>query len=300
MNKKNIALFCAFTATTIYGLNHTIAKEIMPKYIEAFGLVQLRLLGAGLVFWIFSLFIPKERIQKKDFKRIILASFFGMSFNMLMFIKGLSLSTPINSGILVTLTPVIILVLSAILLNEKITILKFCGIVLGFSGSIILIYNGGEFIKNAPNIALGNFMLLVNSISYGTYLVIIKPLIIKYNIITLMKWMFLIGFVISIPFTLSEFSSVNWKSLPFNAIWRMVFVVLGTTFLTYLLNSFALKNIQPTTIGVFVYLQPIIAIFYSSITGNDKLDITKILASILVFSGIYLVTKKSSKLNLKR
>ena len=300
MNKKNIALFCAFTATTIYGLNHTIAKEIMPKYIEAFGLVQLRLLGAGLVFWIFSLFIPKERIQKKDFKRIILASFFGMSFNMLMFIKGLSLSTPINSGILVTLTPVIILVLSAILLNEKITILKLCGIVLGFSGSIILIYNGGEFIKNAPNIALGNFMLLVNSISYGTYLVIIKPLIIKYNIITLMKWMFLIGFVISIPFTLSEFSSVNWKSLPFNAIWRMVFVVLGTTFLTYLLNSFALKNIQPTTIGVFVYLQPIIAIFYSSITGNDKLDITKILASILVFSGIYLVTKKSSKLNLER
>ena len=115
-----------------------------------------------------------------------------------------------------------------------------------------------------------------------------------------MKWMFLIGFVISIPFTLSEFSSVNWKSLPFNAIWRMVFVVLGTTFLTYLLNSFALKNIQPTTIGVFVYLQPIIAIFYSSITGNDKLDITKILASILVFSGIYLVTKKSSKLNLER
>ncbi len=300
MNKKNIALFCAFTATTIYGLNHTIAKEIMPKYIEAFGLVQLRLLGAGLVFWIFSLFIPNERIQKNDFKRIILASFFGMSFNMLMFIKGLSLSTPINSGILVTLTPVIILVLSAILLNEKITILKFCGIVLGFSGSIILIFNGGEFIKNAPNVALGNFMLLVNSISYGTYLVIIKPLIIKYNIITLMKWMFLIGFVISIPFTLSEFSSVNWKSLPFNAIWRMVFVVLGTTFLTYLLNSFALKNIQPTTIGVFVYLQPIIAIFYSSITGNDKLDITKILASILVFSGIYLVTKKSSKLNLKR
>ena len=300
MNKNNIALFCAFTATTIYGLNHTIAKEIMPKYIEAFGLVQLRLLGAGLVFWIFSLFIPNERIQKNDFKRIILASFFGMSFNMLMFIKGLSLSTPINSGILVTLTPVIILVLSAILLNEKITILKFCGIVLGFSGSIILIFNGGEFIKNAPNVALGNFMLLVNSISYGTYLVIIKPLIIKYNIITLMKWMFLIGFVISIPFTLSEFSSVNWKSLPFNAIWRMVFVVLGTTFLTYLLNSFALKNIQPTTIGVFVYLQPIIAIFYSSITGNDKLDITKILASILVFSGIYLVTKKSSKLNLKR
>ena len=207
MNKKKIALFCAFTATTIYGLNHTIAKEIMPKYIEAFGLVQLRLLGAGLAFWIFSLFIPNEKIQKNDIKKIILASFFGMSFNMLMFIKGLSLSTPINSGILVTLTPVIILILSAILLNEKITILKFTGITFGFLGAIILILNGGEFIKNAPNISLGNSLLLLNSLSYGTYLVIIKPLINKYNIITLMKWMFLIGFVITMPFTYLEFSS---------------------------------------------------------------------------------------------
>ena len=301
MNKKKIALFCAFTATTIYGLNHTIAKEIMPKYIEAFGLVQLRLLGAGLAFWIFSLFIPNEKIQKNDIKKIILASFFGMSFNMLMFIKGLSLSTPINSGILVTLTPVIILILSAILLNEKITFLKFIGISFGFLGAIILILNGGEFIKNAPNISLGNSLLLLNSLSYGTYLVIIKPLINKYSIITLMKWMFLIGLIISMPFTFSEFSSVNWKLLPFKAIWRMIFVVLGTTFLTYLLNSFALKNIKPTTIGAFVYLQPIIAILYSSITGNDKLDSIKILACILIFSGIYLVTKKKKKeLNQKK
>jgi drug/metabolite transporter (DMT)-like permease len=292
MNKKKIALFCAFIATTIYGLNHTIAKEIMPKYIEAFGLVQLRLLGAGIAFWILSLFIPNEKIQKNDIKKIILASFFGMSFNMLMFIKGLSLSTPINSGILVTLTPVIILILSAILLNEKITILKFTGIIFGFLGAIILILNGGEFIKNAPNISLGNSLLLLNSLSYGTYLVIIKPLINKYSIITLMKWMFLIGLIISMPFTFSEFLSVNWKLLPFKAIWRMIFVVLGTTFLTYLLNSFALKNIKPTTIGAFVYLQPIIAILYSSITGNDKLDSIKILACILIFSGIYLITKK--------
>ena len=301
MNKKKIALFCAFIATTIYGLNHTIAKEIMPKYIEAFGLVQLRLLGAGIAFWIFSLFIPNEKIQKNDIKKIILASFFGMSFNMLMFIKGLSLSTPINSGILVTLTPVIILILSAILLNEKITILKFTGITLGFLGAIILILNGGEFIKNAPNISLGNSLLLLNSLSYGTYLVIIKPLINKYSIITLMKWMFLIGLIISMPFTFSEFSSVNWKLLPFKAIWRMIFVVLGTTFITYLFNSFALKNIKPTTIGAFVYLQPIIAILYSSITGNDKLDSIKILACILIFSGIYLVTKKKKKeLNQKK
>ncbi len=114
-----------------------------------------------------------------------------------------------------------------------------------------------------------------------------------------MKWMFLIGLVISMPFTYLEFSSVNWKLLPFKAIWRMIFVVLGTTFLTYLLNSFALKNIKPTTIGAFVYLQPIIAILYSSITGNDKLDSIKILASILIFSGIYLVTKKQMILKKK-
>ena len=214
-----------------------------------------------------------------------------------MFIKGLSLSTPINSGLIVTLTPVIILILSVILLKERIEIKKIFGIGLGFSGAILLILMGGDFAKNASNIRLGNIMLLINAISYGAYLVIIKPLVAKYHTITLMKWMFLIGFFMSLPFTYSEFLLVKWTLLPFDAIWRMIFVVLGTTFSTYLLNVYALNNLSPTIIGAFAYVQPIIAIFYASLTGNDKLDLIKIIAAILVFIGVFLATRKSSELN---
>ena len=297
MNKRTFALIAALIATSIYGLNHTIAKVVMPDFIEAFGFVQLRILGACVLFWITGFFIKKEKINRKDYKIIFLASLLGMCLNMLMFIKGLSLSTPINSGLIVTLTPVIILILSVILLKERIEIKKIFGIGLGFSGAILLILMGGDFAKNASNIRLGNIMLLINAISYGAYLVIIKPLVAKYHTITLMKWMFLIGFFMSLPFTYSEFLLVKWTLLPFDAIWRMIFVVLGTTFSTYLLNVYALNNLSPTIIGAFAYVQPIIAIFYASLTGNDKLDLIKIIAAILVFIGVFLATRKSSELN---
>jgi len=293
MNKKNLALLAALAATTIYGLNHTIAKVVMPHYTEAFGFVQLRLIGACMLFWTISFFMPKEKIEKKDYKMIFIITCVGMFINMLMFIKGLSLSTPINSGLLVTLTPVIVLILSSFLLKEKVTIEKSIGISLGFAGAVLLIFLGGNFVKNAPNIPLGNIMLLINSISYGTYLVLIKPLIKKYHIITLMKWMFLIGVFINLPITFSEFIQVKWTSLPFEAVWRMVFVVFGTTFCTYLLNVYALKTLSPTTIGAFAYLNPLIAIIYAILTNNDKLDLPKTIAAFLVLFGLYLVSKKS-------
>jgi drug/metabolite transporter (DMT)-like permease len=212
---------------------------------------------------------------------------------MLMFFKGLQLSTPINSGVIVTLTPIIILILSAFFLKEKLTLFKFLGIVLGFTGAIILIlYGNTTQVLNAPNIPLGNTMLLINATSFGAYLVMVKPLTKKYSTITLMKWMFLIGIFYTFPVTYSEFSEVSWTTLPFEAIWRMGFVVVGTTFMTYMLNVYALKTLPPTAIGAFTYLQPLITILYAVITGNDILDGVKILACLLVFVGVYLVSKK--------
>ena len=216
-----------------------------------------------------------------------------MCINMLMFFKGLQLSTPINSGVIVTLTPIIILVLSAIFLKERLNLLKVLGIILGFIGAILLIIYGNTIKAiNAPNVSLGNIMLLINAISFGTYLVMVKSLTKKYSTVTLMKWMFLLGVFYTFPFTINEFMEVSWNSLPFEAIWRMSFVVLGTTFLTYMLNVYALKTLSATTIGAFTYLQPIITIVYAVITGNDILDSVKILACGLVFLGVYLVSKK--------
>jgi len=294
MNNRVLALLAAFSATTIYGMNHTIAKVVMPHYIGAFGFIMLRVVGAAVLFLTVSLFTPKEIIERKDYFRIIFGALLGMCINMLMFFKGLQLSTPINSGVIVTLTPIIILILSAFFLKEKLTSMKFLGIILGFSGALLLIlYGNTSQVVNAPNVTLGNSMMLINSICFGSYLVIVKPLTKKYSTVTLMKWMFLLGIFMTFPITYSEFSEVSWNTLPFEALWRMAFVIVGTTFLTYMFNVYALKTLPATTIGAFTYLQPLITILYAVITGNDILDGVKISACLLVFLGVYLVSKKA-------
>ena len=293
MSKRNLALIAAFLATSIYGINHTVAKEIMPIYIGSSGFIMLRLLGATSIFWIISLFTPKEKIKKKDFFRIIFASILGMCINMLAFFRGLELSTPINSGVIITLSPVLVLILSYFFLKEKITIKKILGILIGFSGAVFLILNTSKTGINAPNIPLGNSFFLLNASAYAGYLIIVKPLTQKYSLFTLMKWLFLIGLILSVPLTYDQFIKVNWSELPWFAIWRMGYVVIGTTFLTYLFNIYALKTLSPTTVGSFIYLQPIITIIFALITSNDTLDSTKLLSCLLVFIGVYLVSIKN-------
>jgi len=292
MNKRNLALIAAFLATSIYGINHTIAKEVMPIYIGSSGFIMLRLLGATSIFWLISLFAPKEKIERGDFLKIIFASILGMCINMLAFFRGLELSTPINSGVIITLSPVLVLILSYFFLKEKITFKKILGILIGFSGAVFLILNSSKTGINAPNIPLGNSFFLLNASAYAGYLIIVKPLTRKYNIFTLMKWLFLIGLILSTPITFNQFIEVKWTELPWFAIWRMGYVVIGTTFLTYLFNIYALKKLSPTTVGSFIYLQPIITILFALITANDTLDTTKILSCILVFIGVYLVSFK--------
>ena len=297
MDKNKVfAIIAALAATTIYGLNHTIAKVVMPNYIEGFGFIQLRLMGAGLIFFIISFFIPNEKIDTSDYLRLFFAALLGMCINMLMFFKGLQLSTPINSSVIITLTPIMVLLLSYVFLKEKIGFIKLSGILMGFTGALVLIIYGKKIAANAPNIMLGNIMFLINASAFAGYLVLSKPLTKKYHTITLMKWMFMIGIILSFPVTYIEFKEVEWTALPFFAIWRMGFVVIGTTFLTYMLNMYALKSLPASTIGAFIYIQPLIAIFYAIITGNDSLDLIKFIAIILVFSGVYLASKKLKKI----
>ena len=293
MSKRYLALIAAFLATSIYGINHTLAKEIMPIYIGSSGFIMLRLLGATLIFWLISLFTPYEKIEKRDFLKIIFAAVLGMCINMLAFFRGLELSTPINSGVIITLSPVLVLILSYFFLKEKVTLKKILGIIIGFSGAIFLILNTSKTGMNAPNIPLGNSFFLLNASAYAGYLIVVKPLTSKYNIFTIMKWLFLIGLILSAPITYNQFVEVNWLELPWFAIWRMGYVVIGTTFLTYLFNIYALKTLSPTTVGSFIYLQPIITIVFALITANDTLDSIKLLSCLIIFIGVYLVSVKN-------
>ena len=191
MKPRDLALLAATAASAIYAVNHTLAKGLMPVVIQPFGFILLRVSGAALLFWIISFFYPSEKIDRSDWFRIIACAFFGMVLNMLLFFKGLYLSTPINSSVVITLVPVLLLVMSFFFLKEKITWLKFLGIGLGLIGALLLILFGIKTQTNAPNISLGNFFFIINATSYSLYLITVKPLVSKYSSITLMKWFFI-------------------------------------------------------------------------------------------------------------
>ena len=297
MSNRSLGFLAAFGATLIYGLNHTVAKNVMPVYIGPFAFILLRVIGASLLFWTVSLFIKSESIDKKDWPRIILCSFLGMVINMLAFFKGLELSTPVNSSVMITLSPIIVFIFSAILLKEKIENKKAFGIISGFIGALILVLYTAKTGVNAPNIPLGNLLFIVNSFAYGLYLVLVKPLIAKYNIITLLKWLFLLGVIMNFPVTINQFSEVDWTNLPIKeAVIPMIFVVVGTTFFTYLFNAYALTKLTASSVSSFIYLQPIVGIVFAISTKSDSLTLVSVVGMVLIFVGIYLVTKKTTKI----
>lgn len=292
MNPRILALIAATAASAIYAINHTIAKGLMPDVIGPYAFIILRVTGAAIIFWGLSLFFPKEKIDRKDWPRIVLCALFGMVLNMNMFFKGLELSTPINSSVVITLTPVILLVLSAIFLRERITWIKSAGIGIGLVGALLLILFGAKTQENAPNIPLGNLLFIVNATSYAFYLIFVKPLVSKYSSITLMKIFFLLAFFMNIPIGGSQFLEIAWMDLGFSEIWKMIFVVVGTTVLTYLFNVYALKQLSPSTIGAFIYLQPVLATLFAVLAGVDSLTPLRLLAAGLIFTGVFLSTRK--------
>ena len=295
MNNRFLGLIAALIATSIFGFNHTIAKELMPVFISPSALLYARVLGAAILFWIIGLFFKNEFIQKKDWIRLILCALFGMSINMITSLKGLELSTPINSAIIVTTSPIIIFIISIILINEKISKQKYLGVIVGFIGTLLLILFNNKVVINAPNIKLGNVFLFANGISYGLYFVLIKPLSEKYSMITLIKWLFLISIIVNAPIGLIEFTNIKWENFSPSAVANLSYVIICTTFLVYLLNLFALRNLKATTVGIFIYFQPIIAIIYAIYVGADRLSSLDMIAVIMVFIGVYLVSKNPVK-----
>ena len=293
MSKRNLALIAATIVSLIYGITFTIAKDVMPFYIDAYSFIVLRAGGSLILFWMVWLFMPKEKIAFRDFPRIIAAAFFGVAFNMLTFFKGLSLTSPISAAVIMVSTPMIVLTLSALIMKERMQKRMVFGIILGLIGTAFLILYG-KSIGSATNAGLGNFLVLVNAISYGFYLIIVKKLMDKYNAFTFVKWIYLFGFIMVLPFGWSQLQAVEWAFVPLNICWKIGFVVVFSTFLTYLLNLLSMKELKPTTVAVFIYLQPLFATIFAIRLGKDELNLVKIGSAVLIFFGVYLVTQKKT------
>ena len=291
MSKRNWALIAATMVSLIYGVSFTIAKDVMPTYIKPFGFILLRVFGATILFWLISFFGPTEKIQLKDFPRIIAAAFFGVALNMLTFFKGLSFTSPISAAVIMVTTPIIVLILSTIIMKEKMIKRKIFGILLGLFGTGFLILYG-KSIGNAANAPLGNLLVFINAVSYAFYLIVVKKLMDKYNAFTFVKWIYTFGLLMVLPFGWSEYQEIQWATIPTYILWEIVFVVVFTTFFTYLFNLVSMRELKPTTVSVFIYLQPLFATIFAISLGKDELTLVKIVSAVLIFVGVYLVTLK--------
>jgi len=295
MNKTLQAHLALLIANIIYSANFSIAKEVMPAYVQPFAFVVMRVGGALVLFWMVSSIFIREKIDKKDLPRIALLALFGVTINQLLFLKGLSLSTPINASIIMVSNPIIVLVIAAIVLKEKISIGKMAGIAFGIAGALLLLLFNKTFSFGSETIT-GDILILINSMSWAMYIILVKPLMKKYNTFTIVKWVFLFGFFFVLPFGFNEFKQINWISMPFE-VWRnILFVVIASTFFAYILNTYALRALSPSVVSIYIYLQPflasLIAIFYYR---NDELDVRKICAGLLIIIGVYLVSQPQKK-----
>ena len=295
MNQRTIALIAVSIATLIYGVTFTIAKEVMPIYIQPYAFILLRVSSGALVFWTASLFVTRQKIEKGDYKKIMIASFFGIALNMLSFFKGLSLTSPISASVMMVTSPIMVLIFSSILIRKPIGKQRILGVFVGLIGALLLITLGSSSKGTSENSAFGNFLVFLNAASYGLYLVLAKDLIKKYNPVVFIKWLYLFGLIFVIPFGYGELTAIVWQEIPTNIYWNIGFVLIFTTCITYLFNLYGLSKLKPTTVSVFIYLQPVIATIYALIVGSDSLNLVKICATLLIFFGVYLVTKQVEK-----
>ena len=277
-----------FLVSLIYAATFSIAKEVMPHYIKPMGLITIRVWGAVSLLWVTHFLFVKESIfGKKDFLMLLKCAVFGVAANMLLFFKGLAITTPINAAILMVTTPLFVAFFSFFLLNEKVTKLKVIGLCFGVFGAILLLL--GPSLSFNSTTLWGDLMVMTNAIIYAYYLIIAKPLLHKYSPITVIKWTFFFGGLLVIPFGFTELKEVQWQAIP-NSIWSaIIFLIIGATFITYVLNAWALRNANATLVGAYIYLQPVLATIIAVSMGKDSLTLPKVLFSLLIFTGVYLV-----------
>ncbi|AKD03798.1 DMT family transporter [Pontibacter korlensis] len=290
MNKQLQVHGALFLVALIYGSNYSIAKEVMPTYMGPFGLIVVRVVSAAIFFGIFARFVTKEKITGwSDNLRAILCGVTGVAVNQLCFFAGLNLTAPINAALLMVIVPVVVLVFSAILLRERISKRKVSGISMAFVGAFLLIYTSSG--EHTTGNLWGDLLIILNATSFGLYLVLVKPLMQKYNAITIVSRIFSVGAVIVLPFGFQQVLATDYNSFPFSIWLAIAFMVIAVTIIAYLFNTWALRYANPSLVGAYIYLQPVLAIVMAISMGKDVFTLQKGLYALLIFAGVYLVSR---------
>ena len=287
-----------FIAYAIFGFNIIVCKDLTSDgLIPPLGIFTLRSLGAGALFWLISLFMPHEKVDRKDFPKIFIASMLGFFTCQITFLVGLPYITPMDCSIMTALAPIYTMIVAAIALKEPITFKKAGGVAISLAGVIYLILSRSAIAGGAAQTTpFGIVMIVFNILSFSMYLGIFKPLIAKYSVVTFMKWIFLFSFCVAAPFSAKGLTEVDWAGIPSIQYAELAYLIICATFITYFLIPVAQKRIRPTIISMYSYVQPIIAISISIAIGMDILTWQKVLAAAMVFGGVIIVSySKSAK-----
>ena len=275
----------------------------MPEKIGPSGFIALRVLGGVAMFFAARLFVKWERVERADIMRLALCGLTGVAINQLCFFNGLALTSPLHAALIMTTNPIFVLVASALILGTSITLRKLGGITFGGLGAVVLLLNSGEEAANVASSLEGDFLILVNALSYGVYLVVVKPLMAKYKPITVISWVFLFGSLFAGPVGYNQVIAIDLTIFNTVDYWAIVYVIIGTTFLAYLLNIYALNSVEPTVVSIYIYLQPIIVtlvtlgLAYSGyILYNGEINYQTTLSALAIFTGVWLVSIPSGYL----
>lgn len=291
-NTKLLGHLSVFFAYTIFGFNIIICKDLTTSsLVSPMGLFCFRAIGATALFWLLSFFMPKEKVERKDLPKIFLASMLGLFLTQISFLKAIQITTPLDTAIITSITPIFTMFVAAIALKEPITLKKAGGVAISFAGVILLILNtvhAGSVTETKP---LGIVLMIFNCLFFACYLGIFRPLIAKYNVVTFMKWMFLFSMVVSVPLNIKEMTHIDFSVMPTNYRLELGFLILFSTFIAYFLIPVGQKHLRPTVISLYAYLQPLIATITSIYLGMDHLSWQKVVAAALVFTGVILVNK---------
>jgi drug/metabolite transporter (DMT)-like permease len=284
-----------FGATLLFGINYWVAKGLMPLYLKPLQIIFLRIAGALVLIWIMELLSPiarKSSVRSSDFPRLAIAALLGIALNQILFFTGLNLTTPVDSAIINSTNPMMVLILSLIFMHKKVKSLNIVGIFLGAAGALILIIYRNPQGSSIGSLA-GNLYIFANTLCWSMYLVIIKPLTIKYHPYVITRWVFLFGFLFALPFTIQPVLRIHFSGFTIHTLGAITYVIVGTTFLAYLFITFGLRKLSPSIVAFYTYLQPVIVAIIGIVIFSEIITLEKILAAGLVFLGIYLVNKKS-------
>ena len=294
-NRPLIAHLCLFFACAFWGLMAPLGKDAMTHGFTGLDMVTFRVTGGAVLFWLTSLFLPREHVPKKDLLMLVGAAVFGLVTNQCCYTIGLSITSPVNASIVTTSMPIFAMILAFLLLKEPITLKKAGGVALGCAGAVTLIVTSAAATNSKVGDIRGDLLCLGAQFSFALYLSLFSKMIRRYSVITVNKWMFTYATIMILPFTFGRVSSIDYAAVPMSTWLETGFVVFFGTYVSYILMMIGQHTLRPTVVSIYNYVQPLVSVTVSVLTGLGVFKPAQGVAVVLVCMGVWLVTKSKSR-----